>query len=67
MSNSLKTQANHEKVNHDFNDVLTDANELAQELEIEPNFPSGKKKKQFEYEHEDESLAHPKINFKVNF
>lgn len=56
-----------------FNDFLTDANELADEIDVETNFPDIKsmrprrKKRQFDYERTDQPILNSKIKFKVAF
>lgn len=54
-----------------FSTVLTDAAELALDIDAETNFTSvprarrRKQKRQFDYEHEDETIDDPKQKFKV--
>ena len=55
-----------------FQKMLVDAIEIANELEIEPSFEHNqvrrrRKKKQFDYEAQDESPQDPKELYKVNF
>lgn len=70
--NKIKTYLTDLRSDKGFNEILVDARELAEELEIEPNFASiqtvrlRKKKKQFDYESNDEPIIDPKINYKVN-
>ncbi|XP_068210308.1 zinc finger MYM-type protein 1-like [Palaemon carinicauda] len=56
----------------EFEKVLVDATELANDLEIDPVFVADsvrlrKKKRQFDYEGEDTPVQNAKVNFKVNF
>ncbi|XP_044147234.1 zinc finger MYM-type protein 1-like [Bufo gargarizans] len=56
-----------------FENALADAKGIAEKLDCEAKFPDAftirprRKKKIFDYEHEDESLADPTQYFKVNF
>nr|CAH7735439.1 unnamed protein product [Callosobruchus chinensis] len=56
-----------------FRVVLSDASQLDQSLGVEDNFPIGgdvrrrKKKKQFDYEAEDENISCPENNFRIYF
>nr|CAH7756158.1 unnamed protein product [Callosobruchus chinensis] len=56
-----------------FRVVLSEASQLGQSLGVEDNFPiegdvrRRKKKKQFDYEAEDENISCPENNFRINF
>lgn len=56
-----------------FIDMLNEAKKIAEEIDSEICFPAvqlvrpRKKKIFFEYEHEDEPIQSPELNFKVNF
>ena len=55
-----------------FSKIVADATEIAQELEVEPAFQNNqvrrrRKKRQFEYEGQDEDIQDPKENYKVKF
>nr|CAH7745057.1 unnamed protein product [Callosobruchus chinensis] len=56
-----------------FRVVLSEASQLGQSLGVEDNFPiegdvrKRKKKKQFDYEAEDENISCPENNFRINF
>ena len=48
----------------------TESTEIAQELDIDPSFPpsrSGKKRRLFDYQGEEEQRATPELKFKSNF
>ena len=50
--------------------IATSAVEIAQELDIDPSFPpsrSGKKRRLFDYQGEEEQRATPELKFKSNF
>ncbi|XP_068240177.1 uncharacterized protein [Palaemon carinicauda] len=56
----------------EFEKVLVDASELANDLEIDPVFVADsvrlrKKKRQFDYEGKDKPVQNAKVNLKVNF
>lgn len=59
--------------NSGFVDAQITARELAEQLDIEPIFPPSttlrtrKKKRQFDYEHQDEPIVNPKSRFEVEF
>ena len=51
-------------------ELLASAVEIAQELDIDPSFPpsrSGKKRRLFDYQGEEEQRATPELKFKSNF
>ena len=53
-----------------YDGVATSAVEIAQELDIDPSFPSsrsGKKRRLFDYQGEEEQRATPELKFKSNF
>ena len=53
-----------------FDSAATSAVEIAQELDIDPSFPpsrSGKKRRLFDYQGEEEQRATPELKFKSNF
>ena len=53
-----------------YDSAATSAVEIAQELDIDPSFPpsrSGKKRKLFDYQGEEEQRATPQLKFKSNF
>lgn len=56
-----------------FNNIMDKANKIADDLNVEPNFPPmqtvrpRKKLKFFDYEQHDEIVVDPKINFKTDF
>ena len=53
-----------------YDSAATSAVEIAQELDIDPSFPpsrSGKKRRLFDYQGEEEQRATPKLKFKSNF
>lgn len=56
-----------------YMNVLVGATELANDLEIQTDFPPvhsmrrRRTSRQFDYEHEDEAVRDPKIHFKINF
>ena len=53
-----------------YNSAATSAVEIAQELNIDPSFPpsrSGKKRRLFDYQGEEEQRATPELKFKSNF
>ena len=53
-----------------YDSAATSAVEIAQELDIDPSFPpsrSGKKKRLFDYQGEEEQRATPELKFKSNF
>ena len=53
-----------------YDSAATSAVEIAQELDIDPSFPpsrSGKKRRLFDYQGEEEQRATPELKFKSNF
>ena len=59
-----------EKFLQNYDSAATSAVEIAQELDIDPSFPpsrSGKKKKLFDYQGEEEQRATPELKFESNF
>ena len=53
-----------------YDSAATSAVEIAQELDIDPSFPpsrSGKKRRLFDYQGEEEQRATPELKFKINF
>ena len=53
-----------------YDSAATSAVEIAQELNIDPSFPpsrSGKKRRLFDYQGEEEQRATPELKFKNNF
>ena len=53
-----------------YDSAATSAFEIAQELDIDPSFPpsrSGKKRRLFDYQGEEEQRATPELKFKSNF
>ena len=53
-----------------YDSAATSAVQIAQELDIDPSFPpsrSGKKRKLFDYQGEEEQRATPELKFKSNF
>ena len=53
-----------------YDSAATSAVEIAQELDIDPSFPlsrSGKKRRLFDYQDEEEQRATPELKFKSNF
>jgi len=70
-----KTEEFLEKMRTDegFDDVISKAKELAEELEIEPSFPppsqvrGRRRRRQFDYEAEDEPILDPEKKFRVEF
>ena len=53
-----------------YDSAATSAVEIAQELDIDPSFPpsrSGKKRRLFDYQSEEEQRATPELKFKSNF
>lgn len=56
-----------------FNNIMDEANEIADDLNVEPSFPPmqairpRRKRKLFDYEQGDEIVVDPKSNFKTNF
>ena len=53
-----------------YDSAATSAVEIAQELDIDPSFPpsrSGKKRRLFDYQGEEEQRAAPELKFKSNF
>ncbi|CAG9760316.1 unnamed protein product [Ceutorhynchus assimilis] len=56
-----------------FKILMDAAKQIASDVELEGEFPAlaakriGKRKRHFDYEHEDESILDPEMSFKVNF
>lgn len=56
-----------------FNELINAAVDIAKDIGTETEFPSidsirtKRKKRQFSYEHNDETIVDPKLNFKYNF
>lgn len=70
---SVKEFLNGMRSENGLNSVMTDARELAEKLEVAPEFPAEvqvrprKAKRQFSYESEDEPVKSGKESFKIDF